>query len=310
MPTARRKNDTLADSAARPTFHDWLERSRLVVEEAIAGHLRELEITMGPHSRLPAAVQYSVKLGGKRVRPILVLETCRICGGRPETALPAALAMEFVHTFSLIHDDLPAMDNDDLRRGQPTNHKVFGEGQAVLAGDWLVTHAFSMLASDRYDQSIVVALLETLADGTERMIEGQGADLEGEDLPPNAALVQYIHAHKTAALLETCCRMGAICAAANGESVAALARYGHHLGLAFQIIDDLLDASGSTAALGKRAGKDAEASKQTYPAAFGLDAARTRAGAAAAAATRELDLFDHEADHLRALAQYVVSRDR
>jgi len=306
-PTAAATGAGLFGVAA--DFPDWLARGRAEIEEALAAHLRELEIVMGPHSRLPAAVQYSVKVGGKRVRPILVLETCRVCGGRTETGLPAALAIELVHTFSLIHDDLPAMDDDDLRRGQPTNHKVFGEGMAVLAGDWLVTHAFSLLASDRCDRGIVPALVQALADGTKWMIEGQGADIEGESRPTDPELVQYIDEHKTAALIETSCRLGALCAAAPAESVAALARYGRHLGLAFQIVDDILDATSTAEKMGKRVGKDAGAAKQTYPAAFGLEASKARAWQEVEAALRVLDSFGSRADRLRDLARFVVSRD-
>jgi len=290
-------------------FSDWLGRARAEVEEALAGHLKELQIALGPHSRLPAAVLYSMQVGGKRLRPILVLETCRVCGGQTLQALPAALAVEFVHTFSLIHDDLPAMDNDDLRRGQPTNHKVFGEGMAVLAGDWLVTHAFSLLASDRYEPASVRALVHALADGTKWMIEGQGADIEGESQPTDADLVRYIHEHKTAALIEACCRLGPLCAAASGDAVAALAHYGRHLGLAFQIADDLLDATSSAERLGKRAGKDAVAAKQTYPAAFGPEESKAQAWREVEAALRILASFGSRADRLRDLARYVVGRD-
>lgn len=301
--------DAASPSPISSAFRDWLERGRLTIEEAIAHDLNELEIVAGPHSRLAAAVQYSVKIGGKRLRPILVLETCRLCGGRTETAIPAALAVEYVHTFSLIHDDLPAMDNDDLRRGQPTNHKVFGEGMAVLAGDWLLTHALSLLTAECYDQGIVAALLRALCDGTKRMIEGQGADIDGASRATDPELVHYIHAHKTAALIETSCRLGAICAAAPGEHVAALARYGHSLGLAFQIADDLLDATGSPEKLGKAVRKDAAAAKQTHPAAFGLEQSRQEARRVAGAAERELECFDARADRLRELARYVVQRD-
>lgn len=294
----------------QPTaFEDWLQRARDEVEHAIAAHFAELESTFEPHSRLLEAVQYSVNVGGKRLRPILVLETCRVCGGRAQTAMPAALAMEFIHTFSLIHDDLPAMDNDDLRRGKPTNHKVFGEGLAVLAGDWLVTHAFATLATDRYARGACMGLFQALADGTKRMIEGQGADIEGEQRPPEAALVNFIHRHKTAALLETCCRLGALCARASDAVAAALARYGRHLGLAFQIQDDLLDAQGDEAHLGKRVNKDAEVSKQTYPAVYGFDASTSQAAREVDAALLALEPFGGRAARLRDLAQFVIQRD-
>ena len=290
-------------------FESWLVRSREQVEDALAAHLKEIEAALGTHSRLADAVLYSVKAGGKRLRPILVLETCRACGGRAETALPAALAMELIHTFSLIHDDLPAMDDDDLRRGQPTNHKVFGEGLAILAGDWLATHALGLVAAIRIEPARIPRLLQALVDGTERMIAGQAADIEGERRPANPELVRYIHRHKTAALLETCCRLGAICGGASEEPTEALARYGQHLGLAFQITDDLLDATGSVEQTGKRVQKDAAATKQTYPAAFGLDESRVQAGREIEAALQALAPFGSRADRLRELAQHMVERN-
>jgi geranylgeranyl diphosphate synthase type II len=218
--------------------------------------------------------------------------------------------MELVHTFSLIHDDLPAMDNDDTRRGQPTNHKVFGEGLAVLAGDWLVVQAFSLLTSDRYDRALMPGLVRALADGTKWMIEGQGADLAGEGQPASRELVQYIHRHKTATLIETCCRLGALCAGASSDAAVALARYGRHLGLAFQIADDLLDATGSPEQMGKRVGKDAVQAKQTYPAAFGLEESQAQARVEVDAALAALDSFGGRADRLRDLARYVIRRDQ
>ena len=307
--TQRVAENAKVSAGVAADFRAWLERSRVEIETQLSIHLKELETTMGSHGRLPAAVLYSVQVGGKRLRPILVLEACRVCGGPAEAAIPAALAVEFVHTFSLIHDDLPAMDDDDTRRGQPTNHKVFGEGLAVLAGDWLVTHAFSLLASDRYYKERVPALVHALADGTERMIEGQGADIESEGRPTDGELVNYIHEHKTAALIETCCRLGALCAGASGDAVAALARYGRHLGLAFQIVDDVLDATGSSDKMGKRVQKDAAAAKQTYPAAFGLEESRAQAKREVETALRVLDSFGGRADRLRDLARYVIRRE-
>ena len=309
-PAAASSGAATAGAEVSRGFEVWLERGRAVVDAELSSHLKALEAEIGSHSRLSDAVQYSVNVGGKRLRPLLVLEACRVCGGRSEAALPAALAIELIHTFSLIHDDLPAMDNDDTRRGQPTNHKVFGEGMAVLAGDWLVTHAFSLLTSDRFSPGLVPALLRALTDGTERMIAGQGADIAGEGKPPDAVLVRYIHEHKTAALIETCCRLGALCAGASGDAVAALAKYGRHLGLAFQITDDLLDATSSLERMGKAVNKDAVASKQTYPAAFGLDESRTQARCEVDAALTALEPFGSRADRLRDLARYVVRRDR
>jgi len=290
---------------ARASFLDWLEKSRATVDAALSAHFKQLETTLGPHSRLPAAVQYSVRLGGKRLRPILVLETARVCGGEGEQAMPAALAVECLHTFSLIHDDLPAMDDDDLRRGQLTNHKVFGEALAILAGDWLAAHAFTLLAATPRAPELVAAL----AHATEQMIEGQGADIENEGRPADLELVRYIHARKTAALIEACCRLGALSAGAAEENVATLAQYGHHLGLAFQIMDDVLDASGAVEKLGKSVHKDAVAAKQTYPATLGLAESRAQAGREVEAALKVLDPFGSRAERLRDLARYVICRD-
>jgi geranylgeranyl diphosphate synthase type II len=307
---ATRAADTAREPGVSAGFAGWLETARADADAALSIHLKYCETRFGPHSRLGDAVQYSVRLGGKRIRPVLVLESCRVCGGRSENARAAAVAIECVHTFSLIHDDLPAMDNDDFRRGQPTNHRVFGEGLAVLAGDWLVTHAFEVLAAEQEDRRTAAALLAALADGTRRMIEGQAADIAGEKQPTDPELVRYIHAHKTAALLETCCRLGALCAGASPERLELLVGYGRHLGLAFQIMDDVLDVTSSSEKLGKRAGKDAAAAKQTYPAAFGLEESRRQARREAEAAVSALTSFGDQADHLRDLAWYVVTRDR
>jgi geranylgeranyl diphosphate synthase type II len=245
-----------------------------------------------------------LSLPGKRLRPILVLECCRVAGGEAQNAWPAALAIEFVHTFSLIHDDLPAMDDDDLRRGQPTCHRVFGEGLAILAGDWLLAHAFELLT----DQP--PALLATLAAGTADMISGQAADLEGERQVPNLDLVRYIHEQKTARLIESACLLGGLAARADRAVLGALGRYGRHLGLAFQIVDDLLDATGSTPATGKRVGRDAARFKQTYPAVLGAGQSRVLAEREAQQAVAALEPLRERAERLCGLAEYVLSRDR
>jgi len=295
---------------ATMSFSDWFGSLQAEVDAALAAHFRAIEATIGPHSRLPAAVQYSLKIGGKRLRPLLVLECSRICGGQTEAAMPAAIALELVHTFSLIHDDLPAMDDDDTRRGHPTNHKVFGEGMAVLAGDWLLAHAFRVLTAECKDEHLAASLARTLAAGTEAMIAGQAADLDGEEHPADRKLVEFIHLHKTAALIETACRLGALSARADDHTIDALARYGHHLGLAFQITDDLLDATGSAERLGKRVRKDATASKQTYPAVYGLQASRQAAAEQVEAGLRCLEPLGARAVRLRELAQFVLRRDQ
>ena len=288
------------------TWNSWFDARRTQVEDAISARLKSEQ---GPHHRIAEAVWYSMSAGGKRLRPILVLEVCATCGGEDESALPAALAIECVHTFSLIHDDLPAMDDDDLRRGNPTCHKKFGEANAILAGDWLLNHAFKLLCGYS-DAGLARSLTAALSDGTSAMIIGQGADIEGERSSAEADLVQFIHEHKTAGLFEAACRMGALCGPAPAANVERMARFGRRLGLSFQIADDLLDATGRTELLGKRANKDAAALKQTYPAVYGINASRDRARECQEAALAELAPFGDSAQNLRGLAEFVLKRDR
>ena len=244
------------------------------------------------------------------MRPVLVLEACRACGADAEAAWPAALAIECIHTFSLIHDDLPAMDDDDLRRGKPTCHKVFGEAVAVLAGDWLVAHAFDLLTAADLEPRIAAGFVRSLTRGTGDMIVGQGADIAGEQMAIDPDLVRFIHRHKTARLLETACELGAVAADASNKQVACLREYGTHLGLAFQIVDDILDRTSTTETMGKRVGKDDAESKQTYPTAFGLEESRRQARAEIDQAVAALDEFGPRAARLRDLARFVIERDR
>lgn len=288
----------------------WLDTERERVDAEISDHLKALKAQVQPHSRLLESVEYSLTAGGKRLRPVLVVETCRVCGGAEEEAWPAALAVECIHAFSLIHDDLPAMDDDDLRRGKPTNHKVFGEALAILAGDWLVAHAFELLTSEGVDPKVAPDLVRALAEGSRDMILGQGADIAGQQQPTDRELVRFIHRHKTARLLEACCKMGALCGHASADKLERMAEYGGHLGLAFQIADDLLDRGGTTANLGKRVGKDTEESKQTYPVAFGVEESHRQARGEIEAAVAALAPFGLRADRLRNLAWYVIARDR
>jgi geranylgeranyl diphosphate synthase type II len=304
------KVDNPAPPAVSSEWSRWFEQQREAVDEAISAHLGELKSDSRPHSRLLAAVEYSLGEGGKRLRPILVLESCRVAGGHSALAWPAAISVECVHAFSLIHDDLPAMDDDDLRRGRPTNHKVFGEAMAILAGDWLLAHAFALLSADGIDRQLAADWVRILSDGTLAMVVGQGADIAGEGHPANTELVEFIHVHKTASLLEASCRLGARAAGAPAEAFGALGRYGQRLGLGFQVVDDLLDHTGSADQLGKRVGKDAEASKQTYPAALGVEGSRARARELVAEAVAALEPFGERAERLRGLAQFVLTRDR
>lgn len=291
-------------------WRSWFGERGRHVNSRISNHLNVLKTQVQTRGRLLESVEYSLANGGKRLRPVLLLEACRVCGGDEEPAWPAALAVECIHTFSLIHDDLPAMDDDDTRRGTPTNHVVFGEATAILAGDWLTAHAFELISSADIDERTAAALVRALAGGTGDMVIGQGADIACEGEPVEPEIVRFIHRHKTARLLEATCIMGAIAARASDKQTKTMGEYGSRLGLAFQIVDDLLDCTGAAKNLGKRVGKDADASKQTYPAAFGVEASRRQADEEISAAIEALTPFGEQADNLRGLAQYVITRDR
>ncbi|MEW6305938.1 MAG: polyprenyl synthetase family protein [Verrucomicrobiota bacterium] len=259
------------------------------------------------------AMRYSLFAGGKRMRPALCLAAAQACGGKLPDALPLACAVECIHTYSLIHDDLPAMDNDDFRRGKPTNHKVFGEGIAILAGDALLTQAFEIAAQcrarPRYShQDIILEIAR--ASGSLQLIAGQVADLEGEGKKISADDLRYIHERKTSALLCCSARLGGMSANCTPAQLKALTHFGYHVGLAFQVIDDILDVTQTTEQLGKTAGKDVHAQKATYPAIVGLDQSRRIATDLTAKAFAALKPFKGQAQALEALAQYLLKRDR
>jgi geranylgeranyl diphosphate synthase type II len=264
--------------------------------------------------RLLESIDYSLMAGGKRLRPALVLECFVAAGGNASdaaalrSAMAAATAMELIHTFSLVHDDLPAMDDDDLRRGRPTNHKVFGEAMAILAGDAMVTMAFELLAADA-EPAVVPALVGELAasSGPSGMIGGQVLDMDGENARLSLDQLQRVHRMKTGALLTASCRMGVIAARQN-DRLPAITDFGRRLGLAFQIVDDVLDVTSTPEQLGKATNKDADRGKNTYPSLMGLDASRREAAAQLAAALRALEPLGAAADGLRALARFVVER--
>jgi geranylgeranyl diphosphate synthase, type II len=258
------------------------------------------------------AMRYSLFAGGKRMRPVLALAASEACGGTLENALPAACAVECIHTYSLIHDDLPCMDDDDLRRGRPTNHKVFGEGIAVLAGDALLTVAFDILAQTKGTRHYPVASqVRELAgaSGSLWLIGGQVADLEGEGRAHTGAELRYIHRSKTAALLTTSIRLGAMSADATPAKLAALSEFGQALGLAFQVIDDILDVTQTTEKLGKTAGKDVKATKATFPAIYGLDKSRAEAHRLTTKARHALEPFGKKGARLREIADYLLARE-
>jgi geranylgeranyl diphosphate synthase type II len=262
---------------------------------------------------LHKAMRYSLFAGGKRIRPALVLAAAEACGGAVEAALPAACAVECIHTYSLIHDDLPAMDDDDFRRGQPTNHKVFGEGIAILAGDALLTAAFDLAAQaparPRYPVALQVRELAEAA-GSLQLIAGQVADLEGEGRKLTVPQLRYIHERKTSALLRCSARLGGMSAGCSRRQLEALSDFGYHVGLAFQVIDDILDVTQTSEALGKTAGKDVRAEKATYPAILGLERSRRIAAQLTARAFASLRPLGRRAAALHALADYLLRRDR
>jgi geranylgeranyl diphosphate synthase type II len=264
--------------------------------------------------RLLDAIEYSLTAGGKRLRPALVIECWTACGGNRKpgskrSALAAAAAIELIHTFSLVHDDLPAMDDDDLRRGRPTNHKVFGEAMAILAGDAMVTLAFEVIAADA-EPAVVPALVRELAcaSGPEGMIGGQVLDIDSENVALKLEQLQRLHAMKTGALLTASCRLGAVAAGASVPALNAVTEYGKHLGLAFQIVDDLLDVTSTPEKLGKATKKDAGKGKNTYPSLLGVEGSRREADQQLAAALAALDLLGENSQLLRTLAQFVVQR--
>ncbi len=278
---------------------------------------RALQSALPPASRKPAtihkAMRYSMFAGGaKRLRPVLCLAAAEACGADGEEALPLACAVECIHTYSLIHDDLPSMDNDDFRRGQPTCHKVFGDGMAVLAGDALLTFAFELVGwANGWPRYGTRTLLQELAvtAGSLKLIAGQVADLEGEGKQVTESHLQYIHEGKTAALLTTAIRFGGMSANATPRRLQALTDFGYATGLAFQVIDDILDVTQTSEKLGKSAGKDLAAQKATYPSVLGLDGARLKAKQLTADAHAALRPFGREGDALRSLADHLLQRE-
>jgi len=261
---------------------------------------------------LHKAMRYSVFAGGKRLRPVLVIAGAEAVGGTAERVMPTACALEMIHTYSLVHDDLPAMDNDDFRRGVPTNHKVFGEAIAILAGDALLTLAFRLVADNARtaDLGAIQAVVADVAEaaGHAGMVAGQVADLEAEGRQVGADTLDYIHVHKTGALIRASLRVGAMLCGATAEQVRALSVAGANLGLAFQIVDDILDVVASSEELGKTAGKDQIQQKATFPAIHGIEASRARARALIAEAEEALTAFGPRAEPIRALGRFILER--
>jgi geranylgeranyl diphosphate synthase type II len=289
-------------------LREYLARQQQLVDA-------ELDRLVPPETTAPEtihrAMRYSLFAGGKRIRPILCMEAARAVSHNLDGVAAAACSLELIHTYSLIHDDLPALDNDDYRRGKLTNHKVFGDAMAILAGDALLTLAFQVLAGldlPAERKAKLIAELSTAAGTVGGMIGGQVADLEGEGKPPNPELLESIHRAKTGALLRASLRMGAMYAGASEEQYAALSCYGQRVGLAFQIVDDILDVEESSEALGKTAGKDAAQQKITFPAVYGLEASHRMAEAECSRAHEVLAPFADRAARLHELADMIVHR--
>lgn len=262
---------------------------------------------------LHKAMRYSMFAGGKRIRPVLVLASAEAVGGSPDAALNTACAFECIHTYSLIHDDLPAIDNDDLRRGRPTCHKMFGEAIAILAGDGLLTAAFEIIAKTEITDKTALAnatLELAKAAGSMGMIGGQVVDIESEGKDIAFPVLEYIHIHKTGELILGAVRCGAMLGGASKEELESLTHYGRAIGLAFQIADDILDVEGSAEEMGKATGGDEKKGKATYPALIGIVEAKRRAAELADIAVSSLSGFDHKADPLRAIARFIVDRKK
>ena len=286
----------------------FFEEDRLTVDATLE---RLLPAETTPPSSIHTAMRYSVFAGGKRIRPILCLETARIFTSDITSALHPACAIEFIHTYSLIHDDLPALDNDDLRRGKPTCHKKFGEATAILAGDALLTLAFETIgatptAAER--RAAIVVEVAAAAGTINGMVGGQVADIEAEGKPIDPQMLEYIHRSKTAALIRASITAGALCSGTSPEDVMRLRRFGDTIGWAFQVTDDILDVEESSAALGKTAGKDMAQQKATYPAVYGLERSHQIANDLATKAIAELAPYDNRAARLREIAEFLVLR--
>ncbi|MBD2744138.1 geranylgeranyl diphosphate synthase CrtE [Coleofasciculus sp. FACHB-1120] len=286
----------------------YLTQQQALVEAALDS---SLPVTYP--EKIYEAMRYSLLAGGKRLRPILCLASCELAGGTVEMAMPTACALEMVHTMSLIHDDLPAMDNDDYRRGKLTNHKVYGEDIAILAGDGLLTYAFEFIASNTQNVSAarVLQVIAQLAKavGAAGLVGGQVVDLESEGKPDiQEETLNFIHTHKTGALLEACVVCGAILAGAESETLQRMSRYAQNIGLAFQIVDDILDITATQEELGKTAGKDIQAQKATYPRLWGLEESKVKAQQLIDAAKGELATFGEKANPLIAIADFITTR--
>lgn len=291
----------------------YLREKKRIVDEALERYLPEEE---GAPPSLNKAMRYSLFAEGKRIRPILAIAAFEAVGGKGEKVLPFACALEMIHAYSLIHDDLPAIDNDDFRRGQLTSHKVFGEGIAILTGDALLTEAFRVMTDPRHFSEIekdAVLILEVVneiawAAGLQGMVGGQVVDVESEGKAVDLSTVEYIHSRKTGAMIRVSVRVGARLGGAQGEVLEALTRYGECAGLAFQVMDDILNVEGDAQVLGKSIGSDREKRKATYPSLLGMEESKQRARRLVTQAVESLSPFGEEAEPLREIARFILSR--
>ena len=289
-------------------LYSYLKQRKNIVEQALDNSL-----PIKKPETIYQAMRYSLLAGGKRLRPILCLATCELTGGNIDIAIPTACALEMIHTMSLIHDDLPAMDNDDYRRGQLTNHKVYGDDIAILAGDGLLAYAFEYVAAKTQNVSperivqTIACLARTV--GAAGLVGGQVLDLESEGKPDiSSETLTFIHTHKTGALLEASVVSGAILTGASSEDIAKLSHYAQNIGLAFQIIDDILDITATDEELGKTAGKDLQAQKATYPSLWGIEKSQAQANKLIGDAIDRLKTYGEKAEPLRAIANYIITR--
>jgi geranylgeranyl diphosphate synthase type II len=281
------------------------------IEKLLKEHMPEEK---GYQKTIFEAMNYSLKAGGKRLRPILTLEACRIVGGNEEDAIPFAIAIEMIHTYSLIHDDLPALDDDDLRRGRPTNHKVYGDAMAILAGDGLLNYAFEIMLKSSIGKENPAKYLNAIneiakSSGVYGMIGGQVVDIESEDKKIEMEKLDFIHLNKTAAIIVGCMRAGAIIGDATEEQLENITKYATNIGLSFQIADDILDITGDESKLGKKVGSDIDNNKSTYPSLIGLEKSKEIANDLINEAKTRISNIKGDTEFLNDLAEYIVARD-
>ncbi len=288
-------------------LRQYIDEKRSLVDSYLRGYFSKPFMP----ERLHEAVTYSLFAGGKRLRPILAISSYEACGGDADNILPQASAIELIHTYSLIHDDLPAMDDDDLRRGKPTNHKVFGEAIAILAGDALLTEAFYMFTEgDVFSPGNIKRALRVLATaaGAHGMVGGQAEDILSENKEPDEETLEFIHLHKTAALIRASVSISPILKGESEEKITAMEQFGKNIGLAFQIVDDILDIIGDEKKLGKKTGADLQKGKMTYPALYGIEESKAKAKALIDEAIEQLSVFGQKAIALKEIAEYIINR--